>query len=235
VILSEEILPLDGHNVPLTVVQSRRARRYILRFRPDGTARLVVPRSGSVAEARRFARQQEAWILRQAKYFSARPIRTHEWVVGSEVLLHGRATKIEAVEGGSGRFIRLGTEMIKISASAADLRPAIEKHLRRLATAKLPGRTVEHAARHGLSVRKVIVRNQRTRWGSCSAGGTISLNWRLIQVPDFVSDYVILHELMHLRQMNHSARFWREVAGVCPDHETARRWLKEHGGIRHLT
>jgi hypothetical protein len=75
------------------------------------------------------------------------------------------------------------------------------------------------------------VRSQKSRWGSCSRRGTISLNWRLIQTPAFVSDYICLHELMHLRQMNHSPRFWREMERVCPDYRMAERWLKEHSGL----
>ena len=73
------------------------------------------------------------------------------------------------------------------------------------------------------------VRDQKSRWGSCSRRGTISLNWRLIQAPEFVTTYIILHELMHLRQMNHSAGFWREVEAVCPSFREAERWLKAHG------
>jgi predicted metal-dependent hydrolase len=86
------------------------------------------------------------------------------------------------------------------------------------------------AAAHGLggNVKRVTVRNQKTRWGSCSSRGTISLNWRLIQTPDFVRDYIILHELAHLRHMNHSARFWQEVKRLCPDLATAKQWIKVH-------
>jgi predicted metal-dependent hydrolase len=76
-----------------------------------------------------------------------------------------------------------------------------------------------------------MVRNQRSRWGSCSPRGTISLNWRLIQAPPNVRDYIILHELCHLRQMNHSDRFWREVASVCPDYQRAELWLKRNGDL----
>jgi hypothetical protein len=90
---------------------------------------------------------------------------------------------------------------------------------------------LELAARHGLTVRRITVRNQKSRWGSCSRCGTISLNWRLIQTPAFVSDYICLHELVHLRQMNHSPGFWREMERVCPDYRTARHWLKEHSGL----
>ena len=72
------------------------------------------------------------------------------------------------------------------------------------------------------------MRNQRTRWGSCATTGRISLNWRLVQVPAPVREYVLVHELMHLRQPNHSRRFWALVARACPGYPAARRWLREH-------
>jgi len=78
------------------------------------------------------------------------------------------------------------------------------------------------------------VRNQRTRWGSCTTTGVISLNWRLVQAPETVRDYVIYHELMHLREMNHSDRFWRRVEEVYPDWRDAERWLKGNGSLLGL-
>ena len=82
------------------------------------------------------------------------------------------------------------------------------------------------ADKHGIAVTKVSIRDQRSRWGACSARGTITLNWRLIRLPDFVREYVMLHELMHRRELNHSRRFWRLVASSCPRHLEARAWLK---------
>lgn len=82
---------------------------------------------------------------------------------------------------------------------------------------------------HGLKVVRVSVRDQRTRWGSCGPNGHISLNWRLVAMPGWVSDYVMIHELMHLRRLDHSPAYWRLVAQACPDHLKARRWLREHG------
>jgi len=95
-----------------------------------------------------------------------------------------------------------------------------------LAARELPSRLFELARIHGFAVSSVSVRNQRTRWGSCSPSGRISLNWRLVQVPPEVRDYVLLHELTHLRHLDHSPRFWRELARVCPHHAEARRWLR---------
>ena len=80
-------------------------------------------------------------------------------------------------------------------------------------------------------MRRITVRNQRSRWGSCSVKGTISLNWRLIQTPPFVQDYIILHELMHLREMNHSRRYWRCVEQVCPNYRNAEAWLKQNKNL----
>lgn len=111
----------------------------------------------------------------------------------------------------------------------AALAPDEMRRLRERARQELPARCLELAARHGAIVTRVSVRNQRSRWGSCSTSGTIALNWRLIQMPSFVSDYVILHELMHLRQPNHSRAFWREVASVCPEWREAERWLRKNG------
>jgi predicted metal-dependent hydrolase len=94
---------------------------------------------------------------------------------------------------------------------------------------ELPARLLELAATLDLAVAKVSVRNQRWRWGSCSPSGHICLNWRLVTMPAWVRDYVLIHELMHLRRMDHSRKFWKLVAAQCPDYQAARRWLHENG------
>jgi predicted metal-dependent hydrolase len=101
--------------------------------------------------------------------------------------------------------------------------------LREQAGRELPARLLELAAEHGLTVARVSVGNQRSRWGSCGRNGHISVNWRLVRMPAWVRDYVMIHELMHLRQLNHSAKYWRLVAAACPDYDLARRWLRAHG------
>ena len=104
--------------------------------------------------------------------------------------------------------------------------PPPEPGLRERAQRELPVRLLELAAQHGLRVRRVSVRNQKSRWGSCSRNGHVCLNWRLVQVPDWVRDYVIVHELMHLKRMDHSAKFWALVARACPEYQEARKWLR---------
>jgi predicted metal-dependent hydrolase len=111
--------------------------------------------------------------------------------------------------------------------------PAVPDHgqreIRARAKRELPPRLLELAAELGLAVSKVSVRNQRWRWGSCSPSGHVCLNWRLVSMPTWVRDYVMIHELMHIRRMDHSKKFWKLVAEACPDYEAARRWLRENG------
>jgi hypothetical protein len=148
-----------------------------------------------------------------------------EWRLGTEIFFRGERVKIAVETAGQ---IRFGTELVSLPDVSVDLKPAIQKHLRRLAAGELPARVMDMAGLHGIEVSRVSVRNQRSRWGSCSRRGTISLNWRLIQTPAFVRDYIILHELAHRREMNHSDRFWREVERLCPDYLAAERWIKAH-------
>jgi predicted metal-dependent hydrolase len=108
--------------------------------------------------------------------------------------------------------------------------PAIQRALRDRAKQELPARLLQLATDHGLTVSRVSVRNQRWRWGSCSRNGHICLNWRLIRMPAWVRDYVMIHELMHLKRMDHSPKFWKLVAAVCPEYQAARTWLRKDCG-----
>ena len=217
--------------MPLRFVGNPRARRYVLRLRPDGTARVTVPRRGSVAEARRFVERNREWLAQQLKRLATLPARPQGWHAGQEILFRGELVKLEAGANAAGGFIQFADVSIPVTDATADVRTRVQKFLWNLAAQELPPRVFELAALLQLTVRRVTVRNQKSRWGSCSRRATISLNWRLIQTPASVRDYIILHELMHLREMNHSARFWREVEKVCPDYETAERWLKKHSSL----
>jgi predicted metal-dependent hydrolase len=163
-------------------VRMRRARRYVMRVRPDGDLRITIPRGGSKAEALRFAERHMPWAERQ------------------------RARAL------------------------AGRRPAaVDRDLRLKASHELPPQILALAAQHGLTVHRVSIRNQRSRWGSCSSRGHITLNFRLMLMPPDVREYILIHELMHLKQANHSIRFWRLVEAACPGFRDAERWLKKHG------
>ncbi len=206
-------------------VRVRGARRYILRVRPDGSLRITVPRGGSRAEALTFMERQRAWIARERARVKAEHAPA-TWHDGTTVLLHGDEHTVRVAPNGesaeyAGRIVTIG--------AGADVRSAIESDLKQLARAELVPRLLELAARHGVAVGRVLIRNQRSRWGSCSPSGAIALNFRLVQMPPAICDYVLVHELMHRRQQNHSRRFWRLVEAACPEFRDAERWLTSRG------
>ena len=107
--------------------------------------------------------------------------------------------------------------------------PALEARYRELARAVIGQRVSYFAAKMGVTYGRISIRDQKTRWGSCSGRGNLNFNWKLVLMPPEVLDYVVVHELAHRKQMNHSPLFWAEVGRVLPDYESRRRWLKEHG------
>jgi predicted metal-dependent hydrolase len=224
----------------LVFVRSLRARHYRLTLRKDGVAVATVPVRGSEREARAFVEQHREWLERARARQARRPRQAMVWTIGTRVLWRGELTEIRSATGapllpagvpGPRPMVCLAADVFRVPALSGDLRPALEAQFARRGKVELPARAWELAAVTGTDVKQVTVRNQRSRWGSCSAGGTISLNWRLVQTPDSVRDYIIYHELMHLREMNHSERFWARVAEVCPGWREAEHWLKRNGSL----
>ena len=216
------------------IVRSARARNYRLTLRKDGVAVVILPVRGDEHEARRFAGQHADWLARARARHARRPRPAASWALGTPVLWRGEMTEIRLAREEPKPAVSLAADVFRVASLAGDLRPALEAHFARRARIELPARLWELAAETGVNLKQVSVRNQRSRWGSCSAGGTISLNWRLVQTPDSVRDYILYHELMHLREMNHSDRFWARVEAVCPGWREAERWLKLNGSLLDL-
>jgi predicted metal-dependent hydrolase len=209
----------------VSYVRHRRAHHYVLRIEEDGNVRVTIPRGGARRDAEEFVRRQAAWIERERD----RRERTRDdhtaWQHGTPVLLRGESHPLEV--DAQARVVRLGSESIPLPAAPSDdLREVVIAHLRTVAKRELADRLHELAANLGHAVTRVTIRNQRTRWGSCSSGARISLNWRLVQMPDSVRDYILLHELTHIDVPSHSKRFWKKLQAACPWHRDARTWLK---------
>jgi predicted metal-dependent hydrolase len=188
-------------NADLVFTRHLKARRYIIRVADDGTVRVTLPRWGSMREAREFAARENAWIEKQLRR-----------------LEQARRTGND----GAGERGTPNDPNHERSPTGDALRA-----LRERARRELPPRLLELAADHGLTVSRISIRNQRWRWGSCSRSGHICLNWRLVTMPESVRDYVLIHELMHLKRMDHSPKFWKLVAAACPDYQNSRRWLRQ--------
>jgi predicted metal-dependent hydrolase len=210
---------VGGRAYELRLVRHRRAKRFVLRVAGDGSLTLTVPRGAAIADGLAFVGRQTEWVASEQVRQRA---RTAPWTAGTELWFRGARVTLRA-DGGAVFF---GSESVPM---AGDVATAVRTHLVALAKRELPARCMALAAAHALTVSRVVVRNQRSRWGSCSTRASIALNWRLIQMPPEIADYIVLHELMHLRQGNHSRRFWREVEAVCPDWREAETWLRRHG------
>jgi predicted metal-dependent hydrolase len=216
-------LELGSSEVPIQFSRNNKARRYILRFQ-EGAARVTIPRSGTLQYAHEFARKNSAWIERQLRRAPA------EWTDGTIILFRGLQITLQVERLSEVIRVMFSDQMLQLD-PLDDIRAAVEARMRTLATQELVNRTWEMARDLKMEIRAVTVRNQRSRWGSCSVRKAISLNWRLIQAPEFVRDYIIVHELMHLKEMNHSARFWSHVESGFSCWREAEKWLRKNSGL----
>jgi predicted metal-dependent hydrolase len=218
----------------VNVRRHRRARRYTLRIH-SGTREVILtmPPRGSVREAKAFAHKHGGWIaarlrrLPMAAPFAdgvTLPLRGIEHRV---VHRPGRRGTVWTSQGEGGEHL------ICVAGDAPHVGRRIGDFLRREAHRDLVVASHRAAELLNVKIKRVSVRDQSSRWGSCSTTGVLSYSWRLILAPPFVLDYLAIHEVAHLVEMNHSPRFWRLVNRMCPDAERAKAWLDAHGADLH--
>jgi predicted metal-dependent hydrolase len=233
VVIAERQIDLQGQSVSYVVKRSSRAKRVRLEVRQHSGLVVVVPRSYPLRDLDNLLREKQAWILRHLARAS-RPTSPAAGGIGDGDLIPylGRDVRINDCRG-DGRALRVsltpGGLLISGASDGPGLESLLEQWYRSQALRFVQQRVHSLAARWGLDYGRIIIRGQRTRWGSCSHKGTLSFNWRLMMVPEPVADYVVVHEVAHLREMNHTHRFWKLVAEECPRWREHRRWLTEHG------
>ncbi len=197
---------LAGLGATVQVRVSDRARRCRIQVGPDGVT-LVRPRRVGERAALRLLHEHAAWVAAQVRRTAA--ARAAVQGPDGTVLLEGRhVPRHELPQGG-----------------------ALESALRARAREALGAAVARHALRMGVRPAGMQVRAQRTRWGSCSRAGRLSFNWRLVQAPPEVLDYVVVHELAHMVHPNHSTAFWMLVHAHCPGYPVHRRWLRRHAAL----
>jgi predicted metal-dependent hydrolase len=213
---------------------SKRARRLSVRVYPDARVEVVVPPRARPREVELFLREQREWIDdRHARALRSRP--PPEAFPPANIALHAETWRLH-IAGGQGRLrmkeITAGEgtgneRILSVSGRATDasLRAALRAWLMRAARTRLTPRVEALAVATQTRFSRVSIRRQRSRWGSCSVRGTISLNACLLFQRPEVVDYLIVHELMHVRHMNHSKRFWQAVESHCPDWRALDREL----------
>jgi len=229
--VASETVVVDDTSVEVHFIRHPRARVFRLTLCRDGSGRVTLPRYGSMPGARNFLLLHAQWLAERARIQRANTGPTDPSKGAVQIRFRGEFEAVSVSE--NGKALRIGGQSLPMPRLRdRDLLGRAQAALVRLAQRELPERVRELCATHGIAVSAISVRAQRTRWGSCSPRGEISLNWRLVQVPERIRDYVILHELAHRRHLNHSARFWQEVERLCPDYEAAEAWLRETG--RHV-
>jgi predicted metal-dependent hydrolase len=214
--------------------RSANARNYRISLGRDGVAVATIPARGSQREAERFVERNRQWLERARERQRKRPRAADLWMIGTGLLWRGGFAEIRAATAGDKPSVCLGADVFRVPRLEGDLRAVLEARFLRVAKIELPARAWELAAQTRMNMTQVSVRDQRSRWGSCTAAGVISLNWRLVLTPEYVRDYIICHELMHLKEMNHSARFWACVEDVFPAWREAEAWIKRNGGYAGL-
>jgi predicted metal-dependent hydrolase len=210
----------------LTIIR-RPVKHARLRVRQDSSVELVVPEDWQAGEINRLLGKKAAWIQEKQTYFRMRE-RGRLSLANNEVMLLGEPFRIETDErlNAEAEVDRAGRRLRVAQAFVSDT--YLREWQREFAKTFLLKRTRELSEKHGLKFGRLFVRSQRTKWGSCSAKQNISLNWRLISAPELVIDYVIFHELLHTKMMNHSQTFWVHLHALCPWAKEAVAWLNTH-------
>jgi predicted metal-dependent hydrolase len=212
----------------------RQARRYTLRIQ-SATREVVltIPPRGTLKEAREFAQKHGGWIAaRLGRLPQAAPF-SHGVVVPLRGVPH-RITHRRGVRGTVWTETGAdGERLLCVAGEVPHIDRRIADFLRREAKRELETASARFAAELGVTIRRLAVRDQSSRWGSCSTNGVLSFSWRLILAPNMVLNYLAAHEVAHVIEMNHSVRFWRLVEKLCPNHERAKIWLDVHGTDLH--
>jgi predicted metal-dependent hydrolase len=212
----------------------RRARRYTLRIHPsDREAILTMPPRGTLADAKEFAHRHGAWIAaRLGRLPKAAP-----FFPGTVVPLRGIAHRIVHRSGERGTVWtetrENGERLLCVAGGFEHIERRVHDYLKREARRDLQKAAQFYASALGVKVKRLSIRDQSSRWGSCTSAGSLSFSWRLILAPPYVLDYLAAHEVAHLVEMNHSPRFWRVVARVCDHVERAKTWLDSSGNDLH--
>jgi len=241
-----------GRSVAVRLRRSMRARRLQIQVGHDG-AEIVLPTRSSVQQAREFLAERAGWVLAKLAELRATRSRVEQehCLPDDAVLLAGEWLPLRIARSDVGRAyqhatdgrriprvsmhaLRLaGGEVLVRLPAAAGAGPAVlvERWLRGLARREITRCVARRSSEMSVSPRRLFIRDQRTRWASCSSAGNLSFSWRLISAPPDVLDYVVVHELAHLLHMNHSKRFWRIVESHCGDVGRFRTWLRERSWL----
>ncbi|MES2502659.1 MAG: SprT family zinc-dependent metalloprotease [Pseudomonadota bacterium] len=212
---------------------------YLLEHRPRRTVGLKITADGLVVHApkRIFAfqlnqilQEKSGWILSKLQARAASQVDTIEWIDGEHLLYLGQDIQLTIVKNSNNKALVLDANTLLMATPTPDNHTLVHRKVvhwyQKQAMADFGRRLTILAAKLGVPTPPLTLSNAKSRWGSCNSRGEVRLNWRLLQAPPSIINYVICHELAHLKQMNHSAKFWAVVESLFPDYKQAEKALK---------
>jgi predicted metal-dependent hydrolase len=218
----------------IRIVRRRGAKRMTLRLsQATGQATLMMPGGVTAAQAKDFVHKHRDWLAaRLARIPERVPI-----VPGAVILWRGEPYRLTHISCSSGPVQEIeqenGEKLLVFSGPSAGINARIAAFLRWQARKSLKEAVHRYATACTVTPSGITIRDTKSRWGSCSSRGALNFSWRLILAPPFVLDYLAAHEVAHLREMNHSSRYWSLLNALCPHVEKAERWLKQNGSDLH--
>jgi predicted metal-dependent hydrolase len=226
-----ELLRIDGRHVAVTVRLNPRATRLIVKVHPStGEVSVVAPSRRALDSAMEFARSESSWIAHRLAHVP----QQIDLEPGARIPYRGEVHAIHGTARGPAPvWVDRGARVIRVSGKSEHAPRRLLDFLKREARRALDARASEFSARIGVAPKRITVRDTASRWGSCSTTRAISFSWRLILAPPFVLDYVVAHEVAHLKHMNHGARFWTLVRELVGDVEKPQAWLNKNGPLLH--
>ncbi|MDD4237033.1 MAG: SprT family zinc-dependent metalloprotease [Desulfotomaculaceae bacterium] len=236
----KDSINLDGCIVPYTIRRSSRARRLLLQVRLDSCVfEVVAPEAFNLVDLKDILMEKKVWILKKleaADRLAAE--RQANQPQERSIFYRGRQYLVETrVEPGSTSAIEVEEDrLVVVVPPGVDVDPSaiLERWLRQMARLLINQRIRVMNEKLKLPFKRVFIKGQRTRWGSCSQQKNLNFNWRLVMAPLPVLDYIVAHELAHLVEMNHSKKFWALVEQIYPGYSEHRAWLKKNGRLLTL-
>jgi predicted metal-dependent hydrolase len=227
-----EIETIDGRRVPLKLIVNPRARHVSVRIDPTRREAIATaPSKRYLKHAEQFAAERVGWIAQELSRLPKGVLLAP----GARVALRGVEHELVYERGRGGPRIEMGypPRLVVPAPDLALFESRLLRFFKEEARHDLIDRVAHHAVMLGATPSRIQVKELRSRWGSCSIDGVLSFSWRLILAPPFVLDYLAAHEVAHIKEMNHSRRFWALVRRCMPEYERGRAWLHEHGCALH--
>ena len=224
---------INGQTIIYTLKRSFKARRVRLEVRQQTGLTVIVPRSYPIGQLAGFLKSKERWISRNLARFNQLELLSapKELRNGDTIAYLGQDLELVKQENHHGESVVLDGNKLVLSPDLFNnglLELALEQWYRSEAAKLITEKTTKLSSQMGIDYKRILIRGQKTRWGSCSRKKNLSFNWKLIMAPEPVVEYVVIHELLHLKEMNHSKRFWELVARYCPGWREHKKWLKQH-------